>query len=137
MRKSPETAFLLSGTIVRFILAIILVVAYGMTYVMFMQNAQLADNYSEITKIIALFLSGSCSYIPFTVAEVLIVVIAMAFLIYLIAMIFKMITNGAIISRIVRMLSNIAVFAAFGMFPVYGDVRIKLFLFNSCVKNGS
>jgi len=116
LRRSPETGFLLSGTIVRFILTAILAAAYAMTYVMFLKDANLADNYSEITKIIALFLSGACSYIPFTVAEVVIILIATAFIIYLVAVIFKMITHGAIISRIVRIISNIAVFTAFGMF---------------------
>ncbi len=116
MRKSPETTFLLSGTIVRFVLTAILIAAYALTYVMFMKNSQLADNYSEVTKIIALFLSGTCSYIPFTVAEVLVIVILTVFGIYLAATIFKMVTNGAVAARIVRIISNIAVFTSFGVF---------------------
>ncbi|NLD86647.1 MAG: DUF3810 domain-containing protein, partial [Clostridiales bacterium] len=113
MKRNPQVSFLATGTIIRFTLAIILAIVCGMTYVMFLKNAQRADNYTEITKIMALFLSGACSYIPFTVAEVLVIIVLTVFAVYIVVVVFKIITNGAFFSRLFRLLSNVAIFASF------------------------
>ena len=63
MMKRKEGSYLTAGTIGRFVFTALMVAAYLVTYAVFAKNPQYADQYCEVTKSIAMILSGAMSYV--------------------------------------------------------------------------
>lgn len=105
--KRKEGSYLTAGTVGRFIFAAVMLAAYIVTYTMFDRNPQYADGYREVTKSVAMILSGAMSYVSFTVAELLAFLLLTAALLYLSFAIYKMCATREILPRLLRMISNI------------------------------
>lgn len=121
--KRKEGSYLTAGTAGRFVFAALMFAAYFATYSIFSKNPPYADSYREVTKSIAMILSGAMSYVSFTVAELLVFVLLTAALLYLSFAIYKMCATREVLPRLLRMLSNILAFGSAMLllfFALYG-----------------
>ncbi len=107
MMKRKEGSYLTAGTIGRFVFTALMVAAYLVTYAVFAKNSQYADQYCEVTKSIAMILSGAMSYVSFTVAELSVFLLVTVALLYLAFAIYKMCATKEILSRLLRMCSTL------------------------------
>ncbi len=105
--RRKEGSYLTAGTIGRFVFAALMIALYIVTYSIFSGNPQYADNYREVTKSVAMVLSGAMSYVSFTVAELLVFLLLTVALLYLAFAIYKMCATKEILTRLLRMFSNV------------------------------
>ena len=105
--RRKEGSYLTAGTVGRFVFAAVMLAAYFVAYSAFAKNPQFADSYREVTKSIAMILSGAMSYVSFTVAELLIFLVVTVALLYLAFAIYKMCATREIWPRLLRMVSTI------------------------------
>jgi len=116
MRRGYERPRLTAGTVFRFIGALLFLIGYFVAYILFSENAQLADDFSEITKVIALMLSGAMSYIPVVAAEWLLYILLFSVIAYILFILFKTILYPGKIARILRAVSNLSLGASLLLF---------------------
>lgn len=105
--RRKEGSYLTAGTVGRFIFAAVMLTAYIVTYSVFAKNPHYADGYREVTKSIAMILSGAMSYVSFTVAELFAFLLLTASLLYLSFAIYKMCATREVWPRLLRMVSTI------------------------------
>ncbi len=110
--KRKEGSYLTAGTIGRFVFAALMLAAYLATYSVFAKNPQYADSYREVTKSVGMILSGAMSYVSFTVAELLGFLLLTAALLYLAFAIYKMCATKEILTRLLRIFSNLLAFGS-------------------------
>lgn len=118
-----DGSYLNSGTIFRFIFALILFALYFIATAVFRANPALCGQYSEMTRAVFLLMSGALSYVKFAVAELLLYLILVLAVFYTAVMIYKIITAGHAWARIARMISNAAALYAVLLvlfFALYG-----------------
>lgn len=114
--KRRDGSYLTVGTIWRFVFAAVMFLGYYGTYKVFQSNPSYADGYREVTKSIAMILSGAMSYVPFSVAELLVLLILAGLLLYLFFSIYRVCATHEFFPRLLRILSNILSIAAAGVF---------------------
>ncbi len=102
-----EGIYLTSGTAARFVFFAVTAAAFAATYLMFARNADIADNYAQVTRTVALVLFRRHELCAFTVAEVLLSSAATGVLIYLTVMIVRICQNGHLVARLLRAVSNL------------------------------
>ena len=110
--KRRDGSYLNSGTVYRFIFALILFAIYFAGRAILRADVGLCDKYCEMTRAVTLILSGALSYVKFTAAEYLLYILIAVVIIYVLIMIFRMCTAGHVWARIMRVLSNAAVLYA-------------------------
>lgn len=123
MLKRREGSYLTVGTVWRLLFAAAAGGIYYFVVKLFERTPQYADGYREVTRSISMILSGAMSYVPFTVAELLVFLILMLILLYLAFSIYRMIAAHEILPRLLRILaSTLAIGAAVLLlfFALYG-----------------
>lgn len=121
--KRADGSYLNTGTIYRFISALLLFALFFAARTAFRANVELCDKYCDIIRAASLICSGALSYIRFPVAEIFGYIFLIFFGFYLLFMIYKMCVSGHVMARILRILSNgTVIFAAFVVvfFALYG-----------------
>ncbi|MDD6877867.1 MAG: DUF3810 domain-containing protein, partial [Clostridiaceae bacterium] len=107
-----ESRRMLPVTVQRAVIAGVLCILAFAANAIFRSSPALADGYAEIFQYVAVLLSGAFSYLPFLLAEVLLYAAITGVCIYLVIEIFFILTRGAKLARVFRMLANFAVAAS-------------------------
>ena len=110
--RRKEGSYLTAGTLWRFVFAAFMLTIFFVTRGVFVGNPQYADAYQDVTKAIAMILSGALSYISFTVAELLIFLILTVILLYLAISVYQMCVTHEVLPRLWRMLANLLAFGS-------------------------